>query len=155
MQSGNIPNSHITASSMWDKNHPPWRGRLGITRVGSLIGSWSAKYNDNNQWIQVFLGRVTKVTAVATQGRQDYDQWVTSYSLQYSADGGAFIDYAAGRHFEGNYDQNSVIRHALAPPMTASYVRLLPKTWYKHISLRLELYGCSREGMFESCKNEK
>lgn len=32
------------------------------------IGGWCAQYTDNNQWLQVDLGKIKFVTAVATQG---------------------------------------------------------------------------------------
>ena len=35
----------------------------------------------------------------------------------------------------------------LNPPIIARYVRIHPKAWVGHISLRVELYGC-REGRF-------
>ena len=28
------------------------------------------------------------------------------------------------------------------PPIVAQYVRVLPVTWYSHISLRVDFYGC-------------
>ena len=45
------------------------------------------KTNDKNQWIQVDLKEPTLVSGVDTQGRADYDQWVTRYKVQYSGDG--------------------------------------------------------------------
>ena len=35
------------------------------------------------QWIEVDLKTHTFVTGVATQGRYDYSQWVTSYKIAY------------------------------------------------------------------------
>ena len=55
--------------------------------------SWSARRNDQNQWIQVDLGRKEVVTAIATQGRSNYNQWVKTYSVSYSLDGKAFEPY--------------------------------------------------------------
>lgn len=147
MQSGAITDSHITASSMWDANHYPGRARLGITRVGSLVGSWSAKTNDVKQWIQIDLSRITRVTYVAIQGREDLDQWVTSYSLQYATHNGShYIGYNGDQVFGGNFDQHTVVDHHLRPNIIARFIRILPKTWYKHISLRLEVYGCCCQG---------
>ena len=37
-------------------------------RVRHRIGGWCAKNKDNNQWLQVDLGKIKFVTAVATQG---------------------------------------------------------------------------------------
>lgn len=45
---------------------------------------------------QVAFHRPTKITAVALQGRADFDQWVTSYTLSYSEDGGKYSVYSVG-----------------------------------------------------------
>lgn len=53
----------------------------------SLLRAWCTRTNNGNEWLQVYFGRETTVTKVATQGRYDADQWVTSYSVSYSVDG--------------------------------------------------------------------
>ena len=92
MQSGNIPDSVVTASSSANAvSFAPSVGRLHFLSAGTgKHGSWAAGANNVNQWFQVDFGSWTKVSAVATQGRQDYDQWVKSYSLSYSYDGAFF-----------------------------------------------------------------
>ena len=87
MQNRRIPNSAITASSMWDVNHGPHLGRLHFTARGSYQGGWSARHNNRYQWFQVDFRRPTKITNVATQGRHNAAQWVTQYRLSYSQDG--------------------------------------------------------------------
>lgn len=57
---------------------------------GGRTGAWSAKTNDKGQWIQVNLGKITTVTKIGIQGRQDYAQWVTGYKVSYSQDGQHF-----------------------------------------------------------------
>ena len=37
-------------------------------------------------WFQINLGRLNNIRGVATQGRHDANQWVTSFSLAYTAD---------------------------------------------------------------------
>ena len=56
-------------------------------------GGWSARKNNRRQWIQVRLGRGTRITGVVTQGRQDVNQWVTTYSLSFSLNGRTFRPY--------------------------------------------------------------
>ena len=90
MDSGTIADAQITASSQWDQNHAAVQARLHFKRSGYKAGSWSARSNDVNQWLQVDLGSYTTVTKVATQGRNGYSQWVTQYRLQYSDDGVTF-----------------------------------------------------------------
>lgn len=93
MQNRRIPNYAITASSSWDKNHGPYLGRLHFTARGRYQGAWSSRHNNRNQYFQVNFRRPTKITAVATQGRQNANQWVTQYRLSYSQDGLSWVFY--------------------------------------------------------------
>ena len=94
MESGAISDRQIKASSQWDAKHASFQGRLNFQETLSKAGSWSAGTNDVNQWLQVDLGNQhTKVTRVATQGRNDDSEWVTKYKLQYSYDGIDFQYY--------------------------------------------------------------
>ena len=87
MESGCIKDAQITASSQWDRNHAAIQGRLNFKAGGGKQGGWSAGKNNGNQWIQVALGSYTKLTSIATQGRNAHSQWVTAYKLQCSEDG--------------------------------------------------------------------
>ena len=91
VESGAISDGQMSASSQWDANLTASRGRLFAKAGSGKSGSWSAKYNDVSQWLQVDLGNShTKVTALATQGRNKNRQWVTKYKVQYSRDGVSF-----------------------------------------------------------------
>ena len=88
MESGEITDGQITASSEWSSTHAPSLARLNRVKEGNKAGSWAAKTNDVNQWLQIELGSdYTKVTRIVTQGRSDYDQWIKTFKLQYSEDG--------------------------------------------------------------------
>ena len=94
METGAISDAQISASSEYNANYAAKQGRLHFLAVPGIAGSWSAKTNNVNQWLQIDLGNQhTKVTRVATQGRNDYSQWVTKYKLQYSDDGLNFQYY--------------------------------------------------------------
>ena len=98
MESRLIKDSQITASSQWDGNHAAIQGRLNFLAGRGKQGGWSSRYNNANQWIQVALRSYTKLTSIATQGRNGYSQWVTKYKLQYSDDGVNFHYYKAQGH---------------------------------------------------------
>ena len=95
MESYAISDAQINASSENDVNHAAIQGRLNFQETSIKAGAWAAATNDVNQWLQVDLGKqFTKVTRVATQGRnyssqwnRSHSQWVTKYKLQYSDDG--------------------------------------------------------------------
>ena len=87
MQNYAIPDGKISASTQWDPNHAARQARLNFPGGHGKAGSWSSRYNDGNQWLQIDLGiQDIKVTGLASQGRADLDQWVTKYKLQYSYD---------------------------------------------------------------------
>ena len=93
MEDGRIHDAAMSASTIDSKPCAPKRGRLNLGASSGYVGSWCTKSNNNKQWLQIDLGTPTTVTKVATQGRQDYNQWVTSYSLSYSLTGSYWVQY--------------------------------------------------------------
>ena len=101
MESGEISDRQITASSQLDASHAAIQGRLNLKASGNKAASWSAVSNNPSQWLEVDLGSPnTKVTGVATQGRNYPPQWVTKYKLQFSNGGVIFNYYTDPRQIE-------------------------------------------------------
>ncbi|XP_078352588.1 uncharacterized protein LOC144637397 isoform X1 [Oculina patagonica] len=147
MESGSIFDTQISASSQQDDNLGPQRGRLNMKIIGIKQGGWAPLQSDLNQWLQVNLGSNFRVTRVATQGRDGYDQWVTKYRLQYRADGVTLKFYqelheSSAKVFDGNDDSDTVVYNILNPPFTARYIQIVPIEWHNYISMRVEIYGC-------------
>ena len=90
LQSHQVPDSAMTASSYACK---PQFGRLYLHYASGINGAWCAKTNDINQWLQVDFENLVKVQGVATQGRQESNQWVQSYRLSYGETGVFFKEY--------------------------------------------------------------
>ena len=93
IEDGRIPDSALTASTVYSSSCAATLARLNLAAASGKAGSWCAKKNDVNQWLQIDLGTPTTVTKVATQGRQDSGQWITSYSLSYSLAGSFWVQY--------------------------------------------------------------
>ncbi len=94
METSAVSDAQITASSEWSSTHAAPQGRLHLQNTVTKTGAWSARINNVNQWLQVdLISQYTKVTGVATQGRNSYSQWVTKYNLQYGDDGVNFLYY--------------------------------------------------------------
>ena len=55
------------------------------------------------QWVQMDLGRTRYVSGIVTQGRESYDQWTTSYKVQFSLDGVSFQEHSV--QVAANQDQ--------------------------------------------------
>lgn len=91
-----VPNQMMRASSQYNHYCGPWSGRLNGRRAGRYGGAWCAKRRDRSQWLQVDFGALTRVSRVATQGRQNSVQWVKSYYLSYSKNGYKFLPYKEG-----------------------------------------------------------
>ena len=95
MESSAISDGQITASTVRDVNHASFQGRLHYLAIPGKAGSWSAKFNNLDQWLQIDLGnQLIKITGLATQGRNNFGQWVTKYKVQYSDDGANFRYYS-------------------------------------------------------------
>ena len=88
-----VPNPMMRASSYRNYYCRPGSGRLNGRRVGRQGGAWCAKRRNRRQWLQIDFGALTRVTRIATQGKQNSAQWVKSYYLKYSKNGYSFLPY--------------------------------------------------------------
>lgn len=61
--------------------------------LGSFKGGWASYHADINQFFQIDLGLVAKVTRIATQGHFESNWWTKTYTIDYSVDGGTFQTY--------------------------------------------------------------
>ena len=84
LEDGRIQDGAMTASSVYNNYHAAKLGRLNLEARAGYAGAWCVKTLDVHQWLQIDLGGGTTVTKVATQGRQEHNQWVTSYAISYS-----------------------------------------------------------------------
>ncbi|XP_067022555.1 lactadherin-like [Acropora muricata] len=148
MESREIPNEAVKASSSWGSRWKPWQARLNNIRRGESTGSWSAQQNAIGEYLQIDLGKERVVNKIATQGRPSGDQWVTSYKLLFSSDGANWNEYQNNgvvKVFTANSDRGTIVSHMLSPRISSRYVRFSALSWHDHISMRVELYGCSNE----------
>ena len=75
----------MTASTFYNEKNKPHYGRLHESRER---GAWcpTTKLN-RTDYLQVDMGTMLSVCAVASQGKEMYSQWTTSYTLYLSTDG--------------------------------------------------------------------
>lgn len=110
IEDGRIPDGNFRASSIWNYQHRASNARLNAVRRRHRTGGWSSRYNKRGQWIQFDVGRLAYIVGIATQGRQDYNQWVTKFKLSYSRDGLRFTWVKAGRRIAVSCQSYSSIR---------------------------------------------
>ena len=86
-----MPDARMTASTSFRSDYSPYYGRLNETRGR---GVWCPKTpSDKTDYLQVDMGVVHAVCAVATMGERTDDDWTTSYKLDFSLDGETWNTY--------------------------------------------------------------
>ncbi|CAK8681913.1 unnamed protein product [Clavelina lepadiformis] len=138
---GRIPNSAFRAWSYY-KSYKPQGARLN----GDI--AWMANANNQNQFLDIDLGREVQLTAIGTQGfyyffRQNY---VTKYKIFYQNQRGSLTTYqevpGEDKIFDGNTDASIEKRNKFTnQPFRARHIRIVPTEWYVNIAMRVELYA--------------
>ncbi|KAK3722551.1 hypothetical protein QZH41_002150 [Actinostola sp. cb2023] len=123
MESRKIKDSQITASSYYGTFYYPWNARLHMKSVPEENGgAWaSAGSYYAPHWVQIDLGSVKKVTAIATQGHPDKGQWIKTFQISSGNDPNSLALYDNGKIFTGNTDSNTVVKNIFDPPIEARY----------------------------------
>eukprot|EP00057_Strongylocentrotus_purpuratus_P014279 XP_011668753.1 PREDICTED: lactadherin-like [Strongylocentrotus purpuratus] len=139
LESGDLPDSALSTSSCYLESYCSRFGRLNSE------AAWIPESSDKSPWMQVQFESSYIVTAITTQGINESDQWVKSYTLSSSFDDMTWTKYlnVYSREveiFPGNYDRGYVT-HMLARPVVGHSFRIHPKTKYVRLTLRMELYG--------------
>ena len=100
-----IPDARMTASTYYDSSHYPYYGRLNGRRGN---GAWCAKTKtDKTDYLQVDMGAVHSVCAVATQGHRTGTARTTSYNVHLSKDGLTWNSYK-----ENNVEKVTKIKYS-------------------------------------------
>ena len=87
-----IPDLRMTASSYPSSFFYPHYGRLSENRGN---GAWCTRWSttDRTEYLQVDMGEVHSVCAVATQGERISQEWTKSYKVHLSTDEVAWSSY--------------------------------------------------------------
>ena len=107
IESGSIIDDRLTSSSDLSNGAGKQQWRLNHVPNTGIPGGWVALDSDKHPWLQISLYRQTPITGVIVQGREDEDQWVTSYKVQTSLDGAAW-NYVPGIDINGRARQEEV-----------------------------------------------
>ena len=115
---------------------------------------------DANQWVKSYTvsfshdgsrfypyreGRRTRVSTFVTQRAHAHDHTLLKEPLTW-IDSKSLLRYNTlstfSQVFLGNSERYFVVTNRFFRPFKARYVRIHPQTWYGHITMRVELYGC-------------
>lgn len=152
MESRVIHDKALQASTSISRSYYPGQARLHNVASSRGYGAWCARSDDQSPWIQIDLGKMIRVTGIATQGLMSYSS-KPSYIVEYEVKYWAYQFWKPYRstskayglntqRLPGNWDRNSVQYNALTPTFQARHVRVIPRSWNNYPCLRVEVYGC-------------
>ncbi|KAG8186759.1 hypothetical protein JTE90_010656 [Oedothorax gibbosus] len=135
----------ILEASSSTPNGPTSRIGLYTIGQGGLSGGWVPAVEDLHPVLLVVLPDVKWVTSIFVQGREDEENWVKSLRVIASKDNKTWLPVFGPNGDEiidGNEDRNNVVGHYFKKPMEAKFVKIIPETWHRWPSFRLDLRGC-------------
>ena len=107
-----VPNGKMTASSMYWKDSFAYYARLN----GNKGYGWcSDECCENDEWLQVDIGRTVEICGIATQGSPIGQFWVEDFKFSYSTDGSRWTTY---QDPEGTEMVRWNYRHIIVNPKT-------------------------------------
>ncbi|XP_064650261.1 discoidin domain-containing receptor tyrosine kinase B-like [Lineus longissimus] len=152
MESGDIPDEAISASSTYDAKSVS--GKFGRVRQDTAGGAWCPKniiYQDVYEYLQVEFSQLVLITKVETQGRNGQGhgkEYAEQYLLEYQRDN--LTDWKRyksrkGREMlNGNWDTDTAVGRELDPAIIAKRVRVVPYSRYhRTVCMRVEFHGCN------------
>ncbi|NWS04670.1 DCBD2 protein, partial [Motacilla alba] len=152
MESGVIPDSHITSSSILE--WPNQTGQVNIwkpenARLKRIGPPWAAFISDEHQWLQIDLNKEKKITGIITTGSTlaEHYYYVSAYRILYSDDAQKWTAYrepgmGKDKIFQGNTELYQEVRNNFIPPIIARFFRINPLKWHQKIAMKVELLGC-------------
>jgi hypothetical protein len=144
MENHLIPNEAITATSWVSVGTNPSQARLHNT-YGH--GAWCSKLNDPQQFLEIKLSRLHRISRVATQGRfpvpgcEVGDAWVTQYSIEYSVDGYSWQFYKESgvNKVSRDYIDDYITAQGMRNAISSSSIKLVRRVAFLHVSGMLKL----------------
>ncbi|XP_041039305.1 neuropilin-1a isoform X6 [Carcharodon carcharias] len=145
MESGKIRTDQILSSSNYNFNWSPERSRLNHPE-----NAWTPSSDSSKEWIQVDLGFLQHVSAIATQGaiskETQREYFIQTYKVDVSSTGEDWITVKERskqpKIFQGNSNPKDIVIRQFPQTILTRYVRIRPQTWKGGVALRFELYGC-------------
>ncbi|EFA75555.1 discoidin II [Heterostelium album PN500] len=131
---------NVRSSSNFNAEHSVEYGLINYNKGNdtpkTASSSWCALTNDApNQWVTLSSTEPVEFVGIRTQGRGDFDQWVTSYQVKYTLDGS---NWNTGPSFNANTDRNTIITNRFDTPIIARSIAIHPLTFFGHISMRFD-----------------
>ncbi|MFK8058320.1 MAG: discoidin domain-containing protein, partial [Saprospiraceae bacterium] len=112
----------------------------GAARNAPLLtssSSWSGSNNSNTaQYVGIMFDAPSEIIGVTTMGRNNWNEWVTTYELEATKDGTTWISLGI---FSANSDRNTPVYNiSFSSDTDWTGLRINPETWEAWPSLRFQ-----------------
>ncbi|CAL1296415.1 unnamed protein product [Larinioides sclopetarius] len=139
-----LEDARIEASSSTPEGDP---SQIPLDTPGDSrrSGGWVPRVDDLHPVLVIELPEMKLLTAIDIQGRADEANWVKSFRVIGSEDKKTWLPlFGSDGHeiIEGNRDQKNIVTRHFKTPMTVKYVKIIPESWHRWPSLRLDIKGC-------------
>ena len=107
--------------------------------VCTLSAGWTASRSDPEKYIQADFGSTYLLHSVTTQGRGDFNEWTTSYTVSYGDDGTAWTLLPAT--YTANTNRHTKVTNELPANTFGRFIRLHIVTYLSGPALRWDVIG--------------
>ena len=134
----NPPDDARIMSTSYGNDKPGYRYNTGM--LDSDEG-WLSARNDQDQFYIMDAGAVMSIAGVVTQNRRHQNQYVNFYKVSVSNElRGPYTEVDNGATFVGNTKNSDEKAEAMfLEPVEARYVKIEPKMWVGHMTMRCGL----------------
>jgi len=143
MEDKRIKDYQISSSSDWDSYHRPQFARLNNPAQDQWCAHWQKHGTD--QFVRVDFDKRQLMYGVSVQGQASFDNWVTSYKVNYTEDGyiwKTYMENGIDKIFTGPTSRNTPVKHNFASPIHGFGLLVNPQSFHGNdICLRMEIYG--------------
>lgn len=130
--------TYWSVSSVWVGDAFASSGANHYTPYLNSGQGWSVAVNDANQWIILNYDIPTYIAGIVTQARaNNYGQWVTGANIDVSIDGTTWRRVMTGASL--NTNSTDAVSVYFPNVEYAKYVKVMPTTYYGHMTMRLGL----------------
>ncbi|XP_037075331.1 hemocytin-like [Pollicipes pollicipes] len=140
-----LPDSSFSSSSTAGPEGRPSNARI-TEQPQDAARFWLPASDNQEQYLQVDLGSEQPVYAVKLAGSKLLKSAVVAFELWFRAEDGELRPLTDAQGHPQELTSISPLNEAapviLPTPMTARYVRLVPRSWQQRIAVKLEVYGC-------------
>ncbi|XP_035224885.1 hemocytin-like, partial [Stegodyphus dumicola] len=145
-ENGELPETLITVSSTNGPGTGVSRIRLNTHADGERTGGWVPALYDYKPVVLIDFYGERNLTGITTQGREDANMWVISYTVQYSLDNYTWIDAyemdTKDKVFSGNFDRNTPVTRWFRHMIQARFLKITILDYHTKPALRMEVFGC-------------